>query len=580
MQKGATWLIVGALVALGAAAVADALRGEAERTLQPKPRGENAPPSSEPAALTVGGALYFSDEEDDCRLSGVRLPGLGNPAFDPATGPPPKLRSCRFSLSPTSDSVLPGEAKWAPFGTRYARQVGDRIEVGEALSGRTLRFRGSAPAFKPDGTLTYAQGKRVVAWTNGCQPHCRVLLSARDIKAASGSPVSAIRDLDWLDDTRVVIVVGTRVQFSPREEIVVFDGRVAAAGILGDFGVGLRVEASPRGGYFTAWYGDSLFTIRDRDGNVVAFPPLTGVRALAWSPDDQWTAAATEHSVFLFRTDEEDARLRRLPIVARDLAWRGPAPSTSQLHGSLVVAGRDCVPIAFRLPALPQEQPLRPPDCHGTVWSDDGTLSATCHGGVTTIVSADGSGRLEARGCAPAWRPDGALGLIRDGDVVVARRHGQPQVFVSNEELVDWLNGRLTSGEGWKPTALAWIDPTNMAAILEGPRPAEQALAIMSPDELELFVREFGQHIDSLQANGRGDLAFARNRLSREYVMLRRGGNEVPLPRIANARAFAWSPDGEWVAIATRTATFIARAGTREVVLRVPSGGDALAWEP
>jgi hypothetical protein len=580
MRRWPTWLIVGALVALGAAAVADALRGEAERTLQPKPRGETAPPPSEPAALTVGGALYFSNSEDQCRLSGVRLPGLGNPAFDPATGPPPKLRSCRFSLSPDGDSALPGEAEWAPFGTRYARQVGDRIEVGEALSGRRVRFPGSAPAFKPDGTLTYAQGKRVVAWTKGCRPHCRVLISARDIGAASGGPVSAVRSLAWLDDTRVVIVVGTRVQFSPREEIVILDGREAVAGILGDFGAGLRLEASPRGGYFSAWYGDNLFTLRDRDGNTIEFPLLSRVRALAWSPDDQWTAVATEISVVLFRTDEENARIRRLPIVARDLAWRGPAPSTSQVRGSLVIAGRDCVPIAFRLPALPQERPLRPPDCRGTVWSDDGTLSATCHGGVTTIVPTDGSGRLEVRGCAPAWRPDGALGVIRHGDVVVARRHGQPQVFVAKAELEDWLNGRLASGEGWKPTALAWIDQTNVAAILQSPRPAEQALAIMSPDGLELFVREFGQRIDDLQANPRGDLAFARNRLSREYVMLRRSGNEVPLPRLANARAFAWSPDGEWVAIATRTATFIARAGTREVVLRVPSGGEALTWEP
>ena len=52
----------------------------------------------------------------------------------------------------------------------------------------------------------------------------------------------------------------------------------------------------------------------------------------------------------------------------------------------------------------------------------------------------------------------------------------------------------------------------------------------------------------------------------------------MALPGIANARAFAWSPDEKWVAIATRTTTFIARTGLRDVVQQVPVGGDSLVW--
>jgi hypothetical protein len=54
----------------------------------------------------------------------------------------------------------------------------------------------------------------------------------------------------------------------------------------------------------------------------------------------------------------------------------------------------------------------------------------------------------------------------------------------------------------------------------------------------------------------------------------------VILPRIANARAIAWSPDGQWLSLATRTSTFIARIRTRGVVMRIPVGGESLEWLP
>jgi hypothetical protein len=84
----------------------------------------------------------------------------------------------------------------------------------------------------------------------------------------------------------------------------------------------MRVEASPHGNFFTAWYGDSLVTIRDRNGDLVTFPTIPRVRALTWSPDERWTAVATEHSVFVFRTNTSEASVRRLPIMAYELAWR------------------------------------------------------------------------------------------------------------------------------------------------------------------------------------------------------------------------------------------------------------------
>jgi hypothetical protein len=262
-----------------------------------------------------------------------------------------------------------------------------------------------------------------------------------------------------------------------------------------------------------------------------------------------------------------------------------PAPSTTaqaapDLRGHLVFADDDCNARAVRLPDLVRERPIDT-DCDGRRWSRDGSLMAVCRSDHTDVFAGFSALPVSTiTGCAPAWREDGALSVIRHGDLVVARRYGRPRVSISKQQLVKWLDGRLASGDGWRPAEVAWIDRTNLAAILQGPRLAEQAVAIMSADGLELFVPEFGQRIEDLRVSPRGDVAFARARLDRTYSMLRRNGNEVPLPMIANAHALTWSPDERWVAIATRTTTFISPTGTRELVRQIPFGGDSLDWRP
>jgi WD40 repeat protein len=336
MRRWPTWLLVGALVALGSVAVADALRGDRTKVV-PRPRTPATVAlitRNEPAASGLSGVLYYSNAEDDCRLDGLSLPDLGN-------APPPKLRSCRFSLSRDGQAAFPDDAEWSPQGGMYAREDDNMIELGSSASHQALHFPGSAPAFKPDGTFTYVRENEVVEWTTSCPrgsrlftlpgdnatARCRrVVLSTGDLRRAriggEGSGPLIPKDLAWLSDTRLVTVVGDAGISGHREHLSVIDsGRVVGA-TISEFGEGMRVEASPHGNFFTAWYGDSLVTIRDRNGDLVTFPTIPRVRALTWSPDERWTAVATEHSVFVFRTNTGEARVRRLPIVAYDLAWR------------------------------------------------------------------------------------------------------------------------------------------------------------------------------------------------------------------------------------------------------------------
>jgi hypothetical protein len=255
----------------------------------------------------------------------------------------------------------------------------------------------------------------------------------------------------------------------------------------------------------------------------------------------------------------------------------GPTVRGPELSGVLLVAGPDCSVTALRLPALEEMQAPRQIDCGGVTWSPDGTLNATCKEGFTDVALTGGPSLLHVRGCGAAWRVDGSVGVIRDGELVVARRRGQPRIFFSQGQLAQALEGQAPAGERFELAEVAWLSLTNFAAIVQGPKPWERAIGFLSPGG-GTVVPELGQHISSLRASPLGNVAFAHNQLGREFVMITPAGREVPLPRIANARAIAWSPDERWVALATRTTTFIARTGTRQVVLRIPVGGESLDW--
>jgi hypothetical protein len=83
------------------------------------------------------------------------------------------------------------------------------------------------------------------------------------------------------------------------------------------------LEVSPQGSFVAARArGRDGLIVFGADGRTVSLPPFADAHSITWSPDERWTAVATKNSVFVFRTNTGEARVRRLPIVARDLAWR------------------------------------------------------------------------------------------------------------------------------------------------------------------------------------------------------------------------------------------------------------------
>jgi hypothetical protein len=257
--------------------------------------------------------------------------------------------------------------------------------------------------------------------------------------------------------------------------------------------------------------------------------------------------------------------------------------SPPELPGVIVV-GPDCKSLkAIRLQGLSEVQIPQQTDCDGLVWSNDETLYAICIGTHTYVGISTGQRRARLPGCSPAWREDGALGVIRAGSLVVARTHGQPVELLSRKDLGEQLGGVVERPETYRLTQIAWVGLNRFAALVHGERPWEEALVVLSTTGgLEQALTQYGAGIADLRVSPNGDyLAFARTALGREFVMTGIDTTtNVRLPRIGNALNVAWSPDESHVAISTRNTTYIAEPGARRPVLEIPSGGRYLAWLP
>ena len=256
-----------------------------------------------------------------------------------------------------------------------------------------------------------------------------------------------------------------------------------------------------------------------------------------------------------------------------------PAPPPRTLHGVILAADDACKTEAYRLPSMATERSPQHPDCGGVVWSHDGSLFARCTDDVTTVTSRDGSFQLpDLEGCAPAWRADGFVSVVRDGEIVVARRHGGPFTFFTRAELAEALAGRVDHPADWSFAQVSWFGLSSFVAVVQGSRPDERAIAVFAQGGLETFIPETGGTIEDLHASPLGNFAFARLEPEREYVMVSRGGDRLTIPPVEGARALTWSPDELYVAIATDDETVIARTDSTGIVATLPFGARGLAW--
>ena len=298
--RAATAFVVAAVLAIAAAAVVDAVRPRAASSL-------DAEAAAQLERLGTIGTLVYTDRA--CELHALSLPDL-----KPGPVPEGADTGCEISVSPDGKKVAPGAARWSADSSRYAICRGGRIDVVPTRES----YDGCAPAWRPDGTLTFIRDGAVrQAW------HERILVPRRElVRAARNHPNApsearvtrlALPDLSWSSRREVVALIEARYGF----------GVSQAGTVIAGFRDGRLAWQAPRFGHFSrliiARGGDVMPVPVERQQLSVRFR-ITPSGPAAWSPDGRQLAAATRTSVYI--VDSAAARSVRIPVRARDLAWR------------------------------------------------------------------------------------------------------------------------------------------------------------------------------------------------------------------------------------------------------------------
>ena len=273
-RRGLTWLVVAGLSAIGLAAAVDALR-EAPRAVRTQAGTATVPGAAANSGQVVAqlrqagvsGVLTYSDQ--DCRLHAVSLPEL-----EPVEAP--SFEMCRPVVSNGGLGVVDGDVVWSGLGYRFAQVVLSSEELSRAILG-------GAPG--ADGGF----------------------------RAVQAVPV---------DDGRMLVLADSR---GLGERVVTaFDGpRARFAHLSWQADNARAIRPSPQGRYYAIFQGEPrsvrVFT---RDGRTIE--PTEGTPrawAVAWSPDERWTALAASDGVWVFPSERPRGPVIRIPLDAHDLAW-------------------------------------------------------------------------------------------------------------------------------------------------------------------------------------------------------------------------------------------------------------------
>lgn len=578
MRRGATLLVVVAVAAIALAAGWDALRGSGEPAAQPEEQattstgsddqGTGFVPLDEAEPDPVRGTLYYTDES--CELRASKLPEIR-----PADAP--NWDECRFTLSPDATRVGDETTVWDPHADprrgRLFQVDGDTIQVATNAGPEGEPIRGTAPAWRQDGTLTYFDGGAIRDSAGNLIVYPRRIRSVlAEHPNAPGSPelIHDVRVLEhgWLDPERLVAVVNGLVRGGADLTVVaVFDeGLPHATTNLLETVEDLWV--SPFGTYFAVNMGSlQLF---DRDAQALPLPQLNGGRAVAWSPDEDRMAVATVASVYVFTPGQAD-EVERLALVANDLDWRGPeSPDAladaedargwlrpTGASGRLVVSVPEedgCSVHALQIPDLTwADQPAGVPGpCRFSLGPDDeiypesavprpqGQLIAQCDEAGVTVFDTRGTARNTfSLACAPTWTPDGRLTFIRGGQLFLFETPAQgEQRLLTRAELGELL-GRPSALE-----EIAWVrDDQFWAAVRSG---ESATLALLTTGQLAMSPSFTTRTIERLRVSSTGIVAAETDR---GVVFFDNGGRRALT--FPNGRAMTWAPDQVIAAIAT-----------------------------
>lgn len=303
-------------------------------------------------------------------------------------------------------------------------------------------------------------------------------------------------------------------------------------------------------------------------GRRVTWVVVTGVAAVAVAAAVETLRGGPEASLAPTTTPERPQPAIVGPAVAisgqegvRDLL------EATGASGVLYFGDRTCRLRTLLLPeARWRPEPNRSVPCRftvdagGAVHPDEvrvepeSGLRAVCHEGGIDVLHREGAGLASFPGaCAPAWRPDGSLSFVRDGELVLVPDLRDEHILLSRADVTTML------GAGSHLLEAAWFDEDTYAAAVR--RGRETTLAVFRGNELVGRPTYSSPRLDELRTRRR--VVAARTGTSGHAItFFSSRGREILT--VEGGHSVSWSPSGTVAAVAGRALTIFVDPATRE----------------
>ncbi len=217
-------------------------------------------------------------------------------------------------------------------------------------------------------------------------------------------------------------------------------------------------------------------------------------------------------------------------------------------------------------------------------WASDATRVAWCTPDGTTRVLALASGREQAVvGCMPRFAADESVltrrdrsigpGVLRDGRLVLDEED-LARGFATAIGRIDVL-GLAQDDDGLLAVAVARLGRSSAEAVVELWRDGGLVASHALPLRVVPGIGAFGELLRFSPTGDELAVGFSRPAFGLMVLDLRSGR---VVRDMTPTRGFAWSPDGRWLAAATRDEILIMGAVREEATYVLPLAASALAW--